>query len=61
MSDDGRFVVFGSNAEDVTSDDLDGRYDVFVHDRLTPTQVRRGPGPPPPTLARVRRSGTRWS
>jgi hypothetical protein len=44
MSDDGRFVVFDSNTGDVTSDDLDGRYDVFVHDRLTPTQDATGTG-----------------
>lgn len=35
ISDDGRFVVFRSNASNLVSDDTNKRFDVFVHDRQT--------------------------
>jgi Tol biopolymer transport system component len=37
ISADGRFVVFGSAATNLVPGDTNGRWDVFVHDRLTGT------------------------
>jgi Tol biopolymer transport system component len=37
MSADGRFVVFPSIATNLVADDLNGRNDVFLHDRTTET------------------------
>ncbi|MDP6546689.1 MAG: SdrD B-like domain-containing protein [Phycisphaerae bacterium] len=33
ISADGRYVAFGSDAPDLTADDYNGAYDIFVHDR----------------------------
>ncbi len=35
ISDDGRYVAFDSNANNLVPDDTNGRTDAFVHDRLT--------------------------
>ena len=40
ISDDGRFVAFGSTASNLVSGDSNGKYDVFVHDRQTGTTSR---------------------
>ena len=40
MSADGRFVAFTSWASNLVDDDTNGRWDVFVHDRLTGTTER---------------------
>jgi len=40
ISDDGRFVVFGSAASNLVPGDTNGKIDVFVHDRLTRTTRR---------------------
>ncbi len=37
VSDDGSFVAFSSLASNLTSDDTNGRLDVFIHDRKTST------------------------
>ncbi len=44
LSDDGRFVAFGSQVDDVTPDAVDNSSEVFVHDRATPTQNATGTG-----------------
>ena len=40
ISDDGRFVVFRSNASDLVADDTNNRSDVFVHDRQSGQTAR---------------------
>ncbi len=40
MSDDGRYVVFGSSATDLVANDLNWSGDIFVHDRLTGETIR---------------------
>jgi Tol biopolymer transport system component len=40
ISDDGRFVVFRSNASNLVPDDTNERFDIFVHDRQTDQTVR---------------------
>ncbi|OAB60591.1 hypothetical protein AY599_13500 [Leptolyngbya valderiana BDU 20041] len=40
ISDDGRFVVFRSNASNLVPDDTNERFDIFVHDRLTDQTLR---------------------
>ncbi len=35
ISDDGRYVVFQSDATNLVADDTNGKSDIFVHDRLT--------------------------
>lgn len=40
ISDDGRFVAFLSFASNLVSDDTNGNYDVFVHDRQTGKTTR---------------------
>lgn len=35
ISDDGRFVLFGSNADNLVAGDTNNNYDIFVHDRQT--------------------------
>ena len=35
ISDDGRFVVFGSNASNLVAGDTNNNYDIFIHDRQT--------------------------
>jgi len=40
LSTDGRFIVFSSQASNIVSDDTNGCWDVFVHDRLTRTTRR---------------------
>ncbi len=40
ISADGRFVAFGSHANNLVDDDTNGSPDVFVHDRSTSTTVR---------------------
>jgi Tol biopolymer transport system component len=35
ISDDGRYVVFESRADNLVSDDANNAFDVFVHDQLT--------------------------
>lgn len=40
ISQDGRFVAFGSAATNLVSDDSAGQLDIFVHDRLTRTTER---------------------
>lgn len=40
ISDDGRFVVFRSNASNLVADDVNKRSDVFVHDRQSGQTVR---------------------
>lgn len=40
ISDDGRYVVFRSNASNLVADDSNKRFDVFVHDRQTSQTVR---------------------
>lgn len=40
ISDDGRFVVFRSNAGNLVADDTNKRFDVFVHDRQSGQTVR---------------------
>jgi len=40
MSDDGRYVLFGSYATNLVADDGNGQPDVFVRDRLLGTTVR---------------------
>lgn len=37
ISADGRFVTFGSNASNLVPNDVNRRYDIFVHDQLTGT------------------------
>lgn len=39
-SDDGRFVMFASDASNLVPDDTNGLYDIFVRDRQTGTTVR---------------------
>ena len=39
LSDDGRWIVFSSNADDLAPGDTNGRHDVFVHDRLLRTNL----------------------
>lgn len=49
LSDDGRFVAFHSNADNLVPDDANQRTDVFVHDRqtgLTALVSRNGQGDP---------------
>ena len=40
ISDDGRFVVFRSNASNLVIDDTNARFDIFVHDRDTGSTER---------------------
>ncbi|MFC6674097.1 TolB family protein [Marinobacterium aestuariivivens] len=40
ISADGRFVAFNSRASNLVAGDTNGRYDVFVHDRVTGTTSR---------------------
>jgi Tol biopolymer transport system component len=40
MSSDGRYVAFSSEADNLVAGDVEGRYDVFVHDRTTGATVR---------------------
>ena len=40
ISDDGQFVVFGSDATNLVSDDTNGVGDIFVHDRQTGQTTR---------------------
>ncbi|MEE4637250.1 MAG: hypothetical protein V2J42_00740 [Wenzhouxiangella sp.] len=40
ISDDGRFVVFRSNATNLVPDDSNERFDIFVHDRQVDQTVR---------------------
>lgn len=40
ISDDGRFVVFRSNASNLVADDSNERFDIFVHDRDTNQTAR---------------------
>lgn len=40
LSDDGRYVGFSSKAADLVTDDTNGAWDYFVHDRLTGRTVR---------------------
>lgn len=40
VSDDGRFVAFGSSADNLVSGDTNGAFDVFVRDRLSGTTER---------------------
>ena len=40
ISDDGRYVVFRSNATNLVADDANKRFDVFVHDRQSAQTVR---------------------
>ena len=40
ISDDGRYVVFDSQANNLVADDTNGKIDTFVHDRLTGTTRR---------------------
>ena len=40
ISDDGRYVVFRSNASNLVADDTNKRFDVFVHDRQSSQTVR---------------------
>ncbi len=40
ISDDGRYVVFRSNASNLVSDDTNQRWDIFVHDRDTGQTLR---------------------
>ena len=40
ISDDGRYVVFRSNANNLVEDDTNQRFDIFVHDRNTAQTVR---------------------
>jgi Tol biopolymer transport system component len=40
ISDDGRYVVFESTANDLVADDNNGTSDIFVHDRDTDTTTR---------------------
>ncbi|MEE4295941.1 MAG: hypothetical protein V2J20_04910 [Wenzhouxiangella sp.] len=40
ISDDGRFVVFRSNASNLVPDDTNERFDIFVHDRQTEQTLR---------------------
>jgi murein DD-endopeptidase MepM/ murein hydrolase activator NlpD len=40
ISADGRYVAFNSLAENIVSNDTNGTYDVFVHDRQTGTTTR---------------------
>ena len=40
ISDDGRFVVFRSNARNLVGDDTNNRWDIFLHDRQTATTTR---------------------
>ncbi|MCL4261997.1 MAG: PD40 domain-containing protein [Anaerolineae bacterium] len=35
ISDDGRYIAFGSGASNLVNDDTNGDYDVFVHDKET--------------------------
>jgi len=35
ISADGRFVAFGSNASNLVANDINGTFDIFVHDRQT--------------------------
>ncbi len=46
MSDDGRFIAFASDADNLVSDDTNNAQDLFVHDMLTRTtrRVSLGPG-----------------
>jgi len=40
ISDDGRYIVFASNATNLIPDDTEGWWDVFMHDRVEETTVR---------------------
>lgn len=40
VSDDGRFVVFGSYASNLVENDMNGTTDVFIHDRQTGETMR---------------------
>ena len=40
ISDDGRYVVFRSNASNLVADDTNQRFDIFVHDRQTGQTMR---------------------
>ncbi len=40
ISDDGRYVVFRSNASNLVADDTNKRFDVFVHDRQSGQTMR---------------------
>ena len=40
LSDDGRYVVFRSNATNLVADDTNQRFDIFVHDRSTGETAR---------------------
>ena len=40
ISDDGRYVVFRSNASNLVADDTNKRFDIFVHDRQTSQTLR---------------------
>lgn len=44
LSADGRFLVFASSASNLVAGDLNGKYDVFVHDRVAGTTVRASVG-----------------
>ncbi len=40
ISSDGRYIVFGSNADNLVADDVNGSRDIFVYDRDTASIVR---------------------
>ena len=40
ISDDGRYVTFESHAPDLVAGDTNGKFDIFVHDRLTDETTR---------------------
>lgn len=40
ISDDGRYVAFSSDAENLVPEDTSGRRDIFIHDRLTGSTER---------------------
>jgi len=45
ITDDGRFVAFWSDAANLVSDDTNGVYDCFLHDRQTTTTIRVSKSP----------------
>lgn len=66
ISGDGRYVVFNSEATDVTAGDTNGNGDVFLRDRTTGTTVRISVdenGDPSPEWSeggRLARTGSSW-
>jgi Tol biopolymer transport system component len=44
LSDDGRYVAFTSQANNLTAGDTNGRYDIFLHDRATGVTSRATQG-----------------